>query len=93
MNTERISLVHPTDRPNYGIVHLGPVMIGFSYRTPVHVAGPAGRATIQNYWGPTTGKHLNDLDGGRKAERVDKDEFARVLAANLAALGAELVAG
>ena len=48
----------------------------FSYKTMVAFK-PAGKdiKVIQNYWGSTTGKHLNWIDGGNKKERLGKFEF------------------
>lgn len=87
---DRISVSHPTDRPNFSIVRIGPVEIGFSYRTAIHVSGPAGTATRQNSWGPTTGRHLNWF-GSDKDARVNAETFAAVLGDNLATLGLSLL--
>lgn len=52
----------------------------FSYQTLVAFFGPKnGRVVQRNYWGKTTGKHLNWIDHGRKDERVDQKEFERRL--------------
>lgn len=65
---------------NYGVhcmrVDVGPVAIWFSYRTPVafHVDGH-DRVVRENSWGPTTGKHLNAIDGGDKKARVSSEAF------------------
>jgi hypothetical protein len=37
---------------------------------------------MKNYWGATTGKHLNAIDGGRKKDRVSADEFKRLMDAH-----------
>lgn len=48
----------------------------FSYRTPVAIRAPGlGLLVRQNDWGPTTGKHLNAIDGGRKSSRVPGEVF------------------
>lgn len=50
----------------------------FSYETLVAVRSMEGTKVLQNYWGPTTGKHLNAIDGGSKeakANRLTQDEF------------------
>jgi len=48
----------------------------FSYKTLVAFRGPTGKCcVIRNYWGPTTGKHLNAIDGGAKNARLSKEEF------------------
>ena len=52
----------------------------FSYRTLVAFDSPeSGLVVRENEWGPTTGKHLNWIDGGDKASRVSADEFYRRL--------------
>jgi hypothetical protein len=39
----------------------------FSYKTLVAVRAPGhGLIVRENVWGPTTGKHLNWIDGGNK---------------------------
>lgn len=49
----------------------------FSYQTMVAFRGPDGRRNvIKNYWGTTTGKHLNAIDGGNKNSRLDREAFA-----------------
>jgi len=68
---------------NYGAhclcVEMGPVMVWFSYKTPIafHVDGRA-RVVRQNEWGPTTGKHLNAIDGGNRKARVSSAEFEKL---------------
>jgi hypothetical protein len=52
----------------------------FSYRTLVAASGPGvgGLIVRENDWGPTTGKHLNWIDGGSaeaKARRLSEEEF------------------
>lgn len=70
-------------KPNFTKVNIGTVMVWFSYDTPIafRVYGQP-RVVRENIWGPTTGKHLNAIDGGTKtakAERVSSDEFNRAL--------------
>lgn len=56
----------------------------YSYRTLVAVRVPfAGMVVHENDWGPTTGKHLNWIDGGdkeAKASRVDSETFEQRVA-------------
>ena len=53
----------------------------FSYKTLVAFYHPErGRVVHENYWGPTTGKHLNWIDDGDKKGRVGRDEFERLYA-------------
>ena len=55
----------------------------FSYQAVVAFYGPNGRRVSENCWGPTTGKHLNWIDGGNKESRLPRDQFE----AELEALG------
>lgn len=72
---------------NYGAhalaVTVGSLRVYFSYRTPVAYETPGRRVVRENDWGPTTGKHLNWIDGGNKADRVSGAEFEQALAAEL----------
>ncbi len=36
----------------------------FSYETLIAYEGPSGRFRIRNSWGPTTGRHFNDMGCG-----------------------------
>lgn len=64
---------------NAYVVSIGDVDIYFSYKTPVAFRTPkSGLVVRQNDWGVTTGKHLNAIDGGRKADRVDGGTFERL---------------
>lgn len=52
----------------------------FSYKTLVAFRKPGGSLVVrQNDWGPTTGKHLNWIDGGDKASRVNSRRFGELL--------------
>lgn len=69
---------------NYGAHTLQVSMAGltvyFSYRTPVAFRGRGhGLVVCQNDWGPTTGKHLNWIDGGEKSRRVPREQFNKLL--------------
>ena len=72
---------HPTNRPNFYIMHFMGWRFAFSYQTVVGFIPPGGGIwrVIQNYWGPTTGKHLNWLDGGDKKSRLSSEEFNKAL--------------
>lgn len=54
-------------------------LIWFSYKTPVAFAKNGNRVVRENLWGPTTGKHLNWIDGGDKAARVSSADFEATL--------------
>lgn len=64
---------------NSGYVDLGAVTLWFSYRTLIafqFVGKP--RVVSENCWSNTTGKHLNAIDGGDKASRVDRKTFEKL---------------
>ena len=68
---------------NYGAhsleVSVGPIDLYYSYRTLVAFRAPGfGLVVISNYWGPTTGKHLNWIDGGERDRlkmRLSQEQF------------------
>jgi hypothetical protein len=69
---------------NYGAhcmeVRVGSMTLCFSYNTVVAFSdGFGGLKVSQNNWGPTTGKHLNWIDGGDKSSRLPREEFNRQL--------------
>jgi hypothetical protein len=77
----KVSIDHPTDRPNFTEVTLGDTTIYFSYRTPIAFYGANGLVIRENDWGPTTGKHLNYVS--TTAKRVDGGSFDILLAVEL----------
>ena len=71
---------HPTDRPNFSIVDTGKRKFAFSYETCVAISKADGGWLVrENIWGPTSGKHLNWLDGGNKHLRVPYVIFQKVI--------------
>lgn len=77
---------------NYGAhalrVDVGSLTVWFSYKTPVAFRADGHlRVVRENSWGPTTGKHLNAIDGGDKKQRVSGEEFEKRLAEALQSLG------
>lgn len=63
----------------------------FSYKTLVAFRGRNGLVVRQNEWGPTTGKHLNAIDGGSKetrAARLSGEAFEQAYAEEMAQVGA-----
>ncbi len=65
-----------TAKNNYAMVVLGQLTLWFSYSTLVAFQTHNDRLVVRkNEWGPTTGKHLNAIDGGNMKARVDSDEF------------------
>lgn len=79
----QITVDHPTDRPNFTEVRVGPIVLYFSYSTIVAFRAPgfgwSGMVVSENVWSQTTGKHLNWIDGGNKADRLDSATFQRQL--------------
>ena len=57
-------------------VDIGPLVVWYSYATMVafQVSGK-DKVVSENRWSGTTGKHLNAIDGGEKAKRVNQKEF------------------
>lgn len=50
------------ESPTSHTLHLPGIRIVFSYETPVAFCDPhRGWVVCENVWGPTTGKHLNQL--------------------------------
>lgn len=64
---------------------LGTLTLYFSYQTVVAFDEDNGDGiqVVANQWGPTTGKHLNWIDGGNKSSRLPKEKFDKALKAVL----------
>lgn len=78
---------------NYGAhtlkVHFMSVTLYYSYRTIIAFSSPHdGLVVCENQWGPTTGKHLNWIDGGDKKSRVNRREFQEKLQSALSRINA-----
>jgi hypothetical protein len=59
---------------------MGDIDIYFSYQTPVAIrSSKHGLVVRENIWGPTTGKHLNAIDGGNTEDRVCAEYFEKLL--------------
>ena len=56
--------------PNYATVTVGPITLHYSYQTVIAFNTGNGLVVRENDWGPTTGKHLNRVDGGGKAAKA-----------------------
>lgn len=55
--------------------------VWFSYKTCVAISYCGNTIVCENQWGPTTGKHLNAIDGGgaeAKALRMPREKFVSV---------------
>jgi hypothetical protein len=60
--------------------NVGEYSFWYSYQTLVGFRVPGHPLVVhENIWKSTTAKHLNQIDGGRKGERVDAETFARLL--------------
>lgn len=67
-----------TTKGNALVFSLGDIDVYYSYKTPVAFHAGERLYVRENVWGPTTGKHLNAIDGGdkeAKAARVGENEF------------------
>ena len=73
--------VHPGHPAKCGDIRVGDVTFWWSYSTIIafRVAPSIHPVVMVNYWGPTTGRHMNAIDGGNKATRVNRQEFMRQL--------------
>ncbi len=70
-----------TTAANAQVFDIGYLRVWYSYKTPVAfmVLGQP-KVVRENDWGPTTGKHLNAIDGGDKRSRVPSADFELLLA-------------
>jgi hypothetical protein len=75
-----VKINHPTDRPNFTAVEIGDLTLWFSYQTVVGFERVGhSPVVIENRWGPTTGKHLNYIDQGKKQLRLTPAQFGTAL--------------
>jgi len=51
---------------NAKLIKLNGMSFYFSYETLVAVHTGKELKVVENSWGPTTGRHLNKIDGGKK---------------------------
>jgi len=68
---------------NFASVSFDNLTIHTSYKTVIGFENVDGRFVRENAWGPTTGKHMNAIDGGSnlaKAARLPSAEFEKRLA-------------
>jgi hypothetical protein len=66
-----------TRRPNFFIMRYGALIVYQSYETRVGFRLGPHLVVLRNYWGPTTGKHLNLIDPDKKI-RVDQEKFDKL---------------
>lgn len=82
----KISYYTDHNSVNAILVEIGNLAIWFSYKTPVAFQiGGHPRVISVNYWGATTGAHLNAIDPD-KSKRVKEDEFKSRLGDVIAAV-------
>ena len=61
-------------------VQIGELALFFSYETCMAFSHPdVGLVVSENCWSLTTGWHLNEIDGGRIAQRVSRGGFEQRL--------------
>jgi hypothetical protein len=61
-------------------VNIGNLTLYFSYKTVVAFSDGYNKTVVsENNWGPTTGKHLNAIDNGRKDQRLKRADFEAAL--------------
>jgi hypothetical protein len=92
MNLPTIDTYGNYSSGNYGAhclrVDFDNLTLWYSYNTIVAFrGGEYGRVVRQNDWGPTTGKHLNAIDGGEKSSRIPGEKFEKMLNETLKKLG------
>lgn len=75
---------NPTGRNTQAYaVSIGTLTLYFSYETLVAMSGPGIEpCRLPNLWGPTTGRHINEM-GVRDWPEVEADEMQRRLATTL----------
>ena len=81
MNSESVNTQCYTTGQGPAIkVVVGNITLYFSYHTVIAFRAPGyGLVVGQNVWSPTTGKHLNEIDGGDKKSRLPYTDFRRLL--------------
>lgn len=92
----RIGIDHPTNRPNFTTVRLGELVVWFSYETMIAAELRDTQIVRVNVWGPTTGQHLNAVDGGSREahkRRLSIDAFEGAIEAMLSEAGMYSLAG
>lgn len=64
------------------IVTIGDVEVFISYTTVIAIRSPKGRGRLENVWGPTTGRHINEM-GLRDWPIVSDDELDALAGTNI----------
>ena len=62
MTKQRLRLRKATNRNTQAYeIELGPHTLYISYETVIGYCGPVDRFRLTNLWGPTTGRHINEM--------------------------------
>ena len=72
----KIGFYNENTAKNAPYVEVNGVTFYFSYETVVAVSYGLGLKVIKNYWGPTTGKHLNWISTDHSI-RLDDADFQK----------------
>ena len=72
-----VNLFDYSDSPSATGVNVNGKRLFFSYKVLVAVEVDGVRIVSENCWKNTTGKHLNAIDGGKKSERLPREEFMK----------------
>lgn len=68
--------LHRSQNNNLTRIYLGDIVLWFSYETIVAFHVPGSRPVVAaNVWSNTTGRHLNEIDGGNKSARLGPEDF------------------
>ena len=60
------------------IIYINKHTLFFSYETCIGYIGPLGSFRLKNYWGPTTGRHINEM-GLRDLPVVSREKMEETL--------------
>ena len=72
----RVRLQNYTGRKTESyVVNIGTTELYFSYETCVAFRHDHQLRVSENVWSTTTGRHLNEIDGGNKKSRLAREEF------------------
>jgi hypothetical protein len=80
----KFDLVNYSRGQNARYVTIGNMQLFFSYRTVIAIkymnkAGEYVQHGRVNEWGPTTGRHMNDVPGNHKDDRLSGEDFINEL--------------
>ena len=64
---------------NARLVTIGDLDLYFSYKTVIAFNYEGRTIGRVNEWGPTTGRHMNDVPGNAKEDRLNGEDFRNAL--------------